>query len=59
MNRKKVILIVAGAESFLLGLSVALFSGGAINLKAFIGIVLAIGIVGSAAIAVAIKKFTS
>lgn len=56
MNRKKAILLLSAIQFFLLALFVVLFVNKAINLTAFIAVVVTIGVVFSALIVVAIRK---
>ena len=57
MNRKKAILFISGIESMLLGMFIVLFATRAIRPVMFATIVIILGLVASALIFVAIRKF--
>ena len=57
MNRKKAILFISGIESMLLGMFIVLLATGAIRPVTFAAIAIVLGLLASALIFVAIRKF--
>ena len=57
MNRKKAILFISGIQSVLLGMLIVLLATGTIRPVTFAAIVIIVGLVASALIFVAIRKF--
>ena len=57
MNRKKVILLIALFQAFLLGLTCVLFTMGAIKLTTFVIIIAVVSVATSLVTIVAIRKF--